>query len=84
MSGVRGPDLNPRKLRPAPVRDGLVPSRTRDRKEQGREYRARLKANGLCVSCYREREGGTKTMCRPCADKHAIRCRTNSPIDQKV
>lgn len=71
---MRGPDRKPRKLRPAPVRDGLVPSRARPR------HLARLRVNaiallaGNCVCCFKPRgRNGTVRMCRRCADRHAAK-----------
>jgi len=71
---MRGPDLKPRKLRPAPVRDGLRPSIALPKNVYARRSRARALLAGKCLACYLPRgEKGTNQYCRACADKHAAR-----------
>jgi DNA-directed RNA polymerase subunit RPC12/RpoP len=74
---VRGPDKLPRKLRPAPVRDGTTPTKRKPRPEQRRAYRVNTIARGLCAHCYKPRgTDGTPTSCRDCAYDAQVRCMT--------
>ena len=71
---TRGPDILPRKLRPAPVRDGLRPSRQRPRSELRARWTAKALEAGRCVACGQPRgPSGTRRYCRGCADRHAAR-----------
>lgn len=84
---MRGPDRVQRKLRPAPVRDGTIPSRMMPRPEARRLYRARALKDGRCVACGAVRDSeATRTYCRPCAVKHArrerLRKKCKNPVDE--
>ena len=73
---MRGPDRKPRKLRPAPVRDGLVPSRAVPKHIRRARWAAKAVAEGRCVSCGKDRGAkGTSRLCRRCANRHAKRQR---------
>lgn len=71
---MRGPDLKPRKLRPAAVRDGLRPSKSTPTSIRRARASQKALSQGLCSkNCGRPL--ATQCYCRPCADKHAARSR---------
>ncbi len=68
---MRGPDLVPRRIRPAPVRDGLRPSRAEAQWVRRKRYQDKMKAAGKCVRCGNKRgPGGTTVMCNWCNGVH--------------
>lgn len=80
---MRGPDKKPRKLRPAPVRDGLRPSIQPSRADYHRAHDPAILQAGKCLTCYKPRgSDGSKRYCRACCNRRNAQARAAKALNR--